>query len=188
MQSLLEEACSDSPDIGPPPKSSFDCDENDEFAINVNTRQSYPPATRIHDDGEMIPGLLSGNFDIDTRRRRRSSLKYAEAAILASHETLDAPKTGLLEEHPIRTGAKRKLTIHNQEDLPLLITAPLGEEFSFSRKEPVVRKDLKQAAINRPLEDTLAKLVLHAPSQGTANGIPIHGSPRRILGPSTLLL
>jgi len=186
VQALLDVTGNDSPDIGPPPKSSFDCNGTEDFALAANTRQSYPPAARISDDAEMIPDLLAGNFDIDTRRRRRSSQKYAELTAPEFTESTEPVESERGEEQIVRAGVKRKLAIRDLDE-SIAPAVASTDQFYFSRKDSTRRGSHRSSLNNQSLEDSLAKLVLQPPSQGITNGIPVPGSPtRKILGPSKL--
>lgn len=185
VQVLLEISGNDSPDIGPPPKSSFDCNGTEDFISTVNTRQSYPLAAFVPDDAEIMPDLLAGNFDIDTRRRRRSSQKYIESTAPETTEPAQPVESKCKEEQIVRTGVKRKLAIRDLGESTISTAVPSTDQFCFSRKDSTSHVNNRANPSNQPLENSLSKLVLHPPTQGTANGIPVPGPPiRKILGPS----
>lgn len=148
-------------------------------------RQSYPPATYLEGSSDLIPDLIAGNFDVDTRRRRRSSSKQLDAIVWNAAGSPENHEPEEFEDLTARVSVKRKLSIHDDGELGASGIVQRDDRFCFSRKESVGVKDPKTVSNNKSLEDSLAKLVLRAPNDEAAQGISILGSPRKILGPST---
>ncbi|KAF2745631.1 hypothetical protein M011DRAFT_446820 [Sporormia fimetaria CBS 119925] len=120
LRDMLEEAGSQSPDIGPPPVLRFGSEET----ANANNRA---PVDDVLDDAD--DDLATDT--IETRRKRRESgpkLGSRRAGILGSVSTeLDVPKV-----RGLRTGAKRKFSVQMDEERD--DRTDEVEAFKFSRR------------------------------------------------------
>ncbi|GAB7356301.1 hypothetical protein MBLNU459_g7100t3 [Dothideomycetes sp. NU459] len=128
MSGIVEEGSSpegtlrnESPDLGPPPIAHFECEDPIKFdplpRDNSQNEQSI-------DDAEMLPTNLSVN--LETRRRRKDG-----------HSRLDGRRSSIFpadaeeQTQPLRTSAKRKLSVRDAEDTS---GKPAKDDFVFSRR------------------------------------------------------
>jgi hypothetical protein len=120
LQQVPEDQDSQSPDIGPPPVSRFE--DEDPIGFNPSPsaeEQRQEPA----EDGE--PAL---SVNLETRKKRRESgprLNIRRVSVFESAEESveEAAK-------PLRTGAKRKFSVQEDEDS----NQSKGDAFRFSRR------------------------------------------------------
>ncbi|KAF1849832.1 uncharacterized protein K460DRAFT_269361 [Cucurbitaria berberidis CBS 394.84] len=120
LQEILEDPDSQSPDIGPPPVSRL---ENEEpIAFNP-----YPAPEEQQgetgEDGE--PALL---VNLETRKKRRESGPKLNIRRMSVFESPDETEQGATKL--VRTGAKRKFNVQEDEDK----NQSKGEPFRFSRR------------------------------------------------------
>lgn len=130
IRNMLDDPESQSPDLGPPPTSSFEVEEPIAFDPN--------PGQDAHmDDGpaEDEPALP---MNLETRKKRRESgpkLNIRRISVFESPEEAKE-KPGKL----VRTGAKRKFSVQEDEDRP----EAQEEQFDFSRRN-VPEADTEEA-------------------------------------------
>ena len=156
MRRLLSDVNNDSPDIGPPPKTFFDRDE--EAKQNDAT-----------DDHGLPSGLLSANFE-KRRKRRETRVRLEDTALSGLDESpykLETYTTasGQPVSTILRAGAKRKLDWRNHKDYDVLRETPGEGATDF------VKQDESQRLSPKPAKDSVSNL-----------GSPV----RRALEPSTL--
>lgn len=120
LQQVLEDPDSQSPDIGPPPISRFDTEDPIGFDPSPVAEE---PQEETVEDGE--PSL---SVNLETRKKRRESgpkLSIRRVSVFESpEETEEAPAK------PLRTGAKRKFSVQEDEDT----NQAKGDAFRFSRR------------------------------------------------------
>jgi hypothetical protein len=120
LQQVLEDPATQSPDIGPPPISRFENEDPIGFDPSPMTEE---PQEGPADDGE--PSL---SVNLETRKKRRESgpkLSIRRVSVFESpEETEEAPTK------PLRTGAKRKFSVQEDEDT----NQAKGDAFRFSRR------------------------------------------------------
>ncbi|KAI9728734.1 MAG: hypothetical protein M1828_002840 [Chrysothrix sp. TS-e1954] len=141
MSRLLSDANSDSPDIGPPPRTSlFDSSEQREATLEPG--------------GGAFEGLLSANFE--TRRRRRETRVRADvdegsntAGSTEAEANIEETRTasGQIVSAIVRTGAKRKLDWRSQEK-----TAETKPENLNSYSQTSKRDDVSLTSTDRAPE------------------------------------
>ena len=123
---ILEQAnATDSPELGPPPVAHFEVPEAVTYSATENE--------------DALPGsdLM---VDLGTRRRRRESSYQREGKdnsrpkVESSAENLAISVTGMAGEQPLKSGAKRKLNMRDDDEHD---TSRVSEkhEFQFSRKK-----------------------------------------------------
>jgi hypothetical protein len=125
IRDMLEDAESQSPDLGPPPTSSFEVEEP--IAFNPNPEvdeqmEDIPAEAAIAEDEPVLP------MNLETRKKRRESgpkLNIRRISVFESPEEVKE-KPGKLP----RTGAKRKFSVQQDEDVP----EGQDDEFNFNRK------------------------------------------------------
>lgn len=119
IRNMLEDAESQSPDLGPPPTSSFEVEEP--IAFNSNPEADE----QMQDVPEDEPALP---INLETRKKRRESgpkLNIRRISVFESPEEVKE-KPGKLP----RTGAKRKFSVQQDEGVP----DAQDDDFNFSRK------------------------------------------------------
>ncbi|CAO2658648.1 Nn.00g063710.m01.CDS01 [Neocucurbitaria sp. VM-36] len=120
LQEVLDDPDSQSPDIGPPPVSRFENEEPIAFNPNPATEEQQGG---IDEDGE--PAL---SVNLETRKKRRESgpkLNIRRVSLFESPEEAEEAAT-----KSIRTGAKRKFSVQEDEDK----NQSKVEPFRFSRR------------------------------------------------------
>ncbi|KAF1926030.1 uncharacterized protein M421DRAFT_68469 [Didymella exigua CBS 183.55] len=125
IRNMLEDADSQSPDLGPPPTSSFEVEEPIAFDPNPEADGQMDDA-RVDDAPAVDEPALPMN--LETRKKRRESgpkLNIRRISVFESPEEAKE-KPGKLP----RTGAKRKFSVQQDEDL----LEAQDEDFNFSRK------------------------------------------------------
>ncbi|KAL6158378.1 hypothetical protein ACJQWK_03385 [Exserohilum turcicum] len=120
LQQVPEDAESHSPDIGPPPVSRFETEDPVGFDPGPATEE---PLEDMVEDSEQP---LSVN--LETRKKRRESgpkLSIRRVSVFESPE-----ETEEVPAKPVRTGAKRKFSVQEDEDA----SQAKGDAFRFSRR------------------------------------------------------
>lgn len=120
IRNLLEDPESQSPDLGPPPTSSFEVD--DPIAFDPTPSQDEHMGDASVEDEPALP------MNLETRKKRRESgpkLSIRRISVFESPEEVKE-KPGKL----VRTGAKRKFSV--QEDEERLVDTE--EPFDFNRR------------------------------------------------------
>ncbi|ORY03944.1 hypothetical protein BCR34DRAFT_491981 [Clohesyomyces aquaticus] len=125
LRGILEDPDSQSPDLGPPPISRFE----DEEPIAFDPSPS--PETTPEEQVEVAEPALSSN--LETRRKRRESnpkISIRRISVFESPpETSDEGNA-----KTVRAGAKRKLSVREDEEKPGAGGDSQQEPFRFSRK------------------------------------------------------
>ncbi|KAF2998161.1 hypothetical protein E8E13_002850 [Curvularia kusanoi] len=120
IRHMLEDPESQSPDLGPPPTSSFEVEEPIAFDPTPGQDENMDDAP--DEDEPALP------INLETRKKRRESgpkLNIRRISVFESpEETKEKP--GKL----VRTGAKRKFSVQEDEDRP----ETQDEPFDFSRR------------------------------------------------------
>lgn len=137
IRKLLEDPDSQSPDIGPPPTSSFEVEEPiafDPSPIPDEQMEDAPAPDELAEDEPALP------INLETRKKRRESgpkLNIRRISVFESPEEVKE-KAGKL----VRTGAKRKFSVQEDEDQP----EAQEEQFNFSRKntQEVETRDISE--------------------------------------------
>lgn len=130
IRNMLEDAESQSPDLGPPPTSSFEVEEPIAFNPNAEVEQHMEdvPAAAAPEEGELAEDEPALPLNLETRKKRRESgpkLNIRRISVFESPEEVKE-KPGKLP----RTGAKRKFSVQQDEDIP----EAQDDDFDFSRK------------------------------------------------------
>lgn len=142
IRNMLEDAESQSPDLGPPPTSSFEVEEPITFNSNPGADE------QMEDVPEDEPALP---MNLETRKKRRESgpkLSIRRISVFDSPEEVKE-KLGKLP----RTGAKRKFSVQQDED----VSDALDDGFNSSRKTvqdaetKEVAEQLRTASPPRPI-------------------------------------
>ncbi|KAH6639627.1 shugoshin [Boeremia exigua] len=113
IRMMLEDPETQSPDIGPPPTSSFEAEEPIAFDLNPSSdRHTDEVATQDEpvEDEPVLP------MNLETRKKRRESgpkLNIRRISVFESPEEVKE-KPGKL----MRTGAKRKFSVQEDEERP----------------------------------------------------------------------
>jgi len=125
IRNLLDNPESQSPDLGPPPTSSFEVEEPIAFDPSPNPDQHMEDGGTEEAPTDDEPALP---MNLETRKKRRESgpkLSIRRISVFESPEEIKE-KPGKL----VRTGAKRKFSV--QEDLDRPQTQ--DDDFDFSRR------------------------------------------------------
>ncbi|MCJ1475329.1 hypothetical protein MMC13_003991 [Lambiella insularis] len=144
LLSVLNDAANsaDSPDLGPPPVAHFDDSDpvkHDSSRIGASEGNA----------GDIRASLAFTN--LETRKKRRESClgKEADSDIITTSSTSlenTSKPIGAISKHPVKIGAKRKLSARDDEEHADAPTSTSTDGFHFSRRtEPVSvpTKDLK---------------------------------------------
>ncbi|RMZ69454.1 shugoshin [Pyrenophora seminiperda CCB06] len=144
LEQVLEGPESQSPDIGPPPVSRFESEDPISFDPSPATEE---PQEETGDDGE--PSL---SVNLETRKKRRESgpkLSVRRVSLFESPE-----ETEEAAAKPIRTGAKRKFNVQEDED----VNQSKSDAFRFSRRNApsapeteVSNEDSRPSSPHRPV-------------------------------------
>ena len=120
IRNMLEDPESQSPDIGPPPTSSFDSEEPIAFDPNPlpDEHMEDVPA----EDEPALP------MNLETRKKRRESGPKLNIRRISVFESPEETKEKVAK--PVRTGAKRKFSVQEDEDRP----EAQDEQFNFNRR------------------------------------------------------
>jgi len=138
---LSDPVNSDSPDLGPPPIAHFDDGDPIKYDPNQQAKQD-----------ESTANLSSGFANLETRRKRRESSFGKEPASSLSSTSLSTSReeglaqTGPLSAQPLKLGAKRKLSVRDDEGH---VEAPAqGEKdgFRFNRITDGANANSKETA------------------------------------------
>ncbi|KAJ4986473.1 shugoshin c terminal domain-containing protein [Stagonosporopsis vannaccii] len=125
IRNLLENPESQSPDLGPPPTSSFEVEEPIVFDPTPNPDQHMEDIGAEEGPAEDEPALP---MNLETRKKRRESgpkLNIRRISVFESPEEAKE-KPGKL----VRTGAKRKFSVQEDLDQPRV----QDDGFDFSRR------------------------------------------------------
>lgn len=125
IQGILDDPDSQSPDLGPPPIARFDNEEP--IAFNLN-----PPPEESLDDavGDPDPAM---SINLETRKKRRESgpkLSIRRVSVFQSPPDGSEETSG----RGVRAGAKRKLSVREDEESTIPDTRAEAEDFRFSRR------------------------------------------------------
>lgn len=149
IQNLLDDPESQSPDLGPPPTSSFEVEEPIAFDPNPEPDQHMEDAGADEGHAEHEPALL---MNLETRRKRRESgpkLNIRRISVFESPEEVKE-KPGKL----VRTGAKRKFSVQEDESRP----QAQDDDFDFSRRN--AEEAVTEAVTEEPRPASPARPVL----------------------------
>lgn len=151
IRNMLEDPESQSPDIGPPPTSSFEVEEPIAFDPNPVPDEQMEDAPT--EDEPALP------MNLETRKKRRESgpkLNSRRISVFESPEEVKE-KPGKLP----RTGAKRKFSVQEDED-------PVQEEqFEFNRRnaqETEAEEVLEEPRVEEPPRPVLSSSKLSPPT------------------------
>lgn len=120
IRNMLEDPESQSPDLGPPPTSSFEAEEP--IAFDPNPVQDEPMEDVAADDEPALP------MNLETRKKRRESGPKLNIRRISVFESPEETKEKIAK--PVRTGAKRKFSVQEDEDRP----EAQNEQFNFNRR------------------------------------------------------
>jgi hypothetical protein len=129
IRNMLEDTESQSPDLGPPPTSSFEVEEVIAFNPNPEPEKQMEdaPAEAAPAESEPVEDEPALPMNLETRKKRRESgpkLNIRRISVFESPEEVKE-KPGKLP----RTGAKRKFSVQQDEDIP-----DAQDDFNFNRK------------------------------------------------------
>ena len=119
----LSNHSNESPDLGPPPVAHFECE--DPIKFDARPAEDQEPAKPATDDNDVLPAAMSIN--LETRRKRKDLPPRTDKT---SSVFVDKAEEQA-ETQPLRTSAKRKLSVRDSEDVPAIIAK---DDFKFSRK------------------------------------------------------
>ncbi|KAJ4361303.1 hypothetical protein N0V95_002005 [Ascochyta clinopodiicola] len=120
IRNMLEDPESQSPDIGPPPTSSFEAEEP--IAFDPNPTPDEPMRDVAAEDEPALP------MNLETRKKRRESGPKLNIRRISVFESPEETKEKTAK--PVRTGAKRKFSVQEDEDR----SEVQDEQFNFNRK------------------------------------------------------
>jgi len=185
----------DSPDLGPPPVAHFE----DGDPIKFDSSNEKPEVEGPSGNADEVQPMLSAN--LETRKKRRESSHHRDAGdrnsnAKPSQEATQKDPTATIDQ-PLKSGAKRKLHVRDEEDQPRRSEDEEKIAFQFSRKASESR--LSETNTTKPNPSKTSKLVNERVSQNTAaniqsrrdKSIDVGAMPnttnRKVLGPSELL-
>lgn len=164
IQNMLEDAESQSPDLGPPPTSSFEVEEPIAFNPDPEGEENMEdaPAEAASGENEPLEDEPALPMNLETRKKRRESgpkLNIRRISVFESPEEVKE-KPGKLP----RTGAKRKFSVQQDEDIP----EAQDDDFNFSRK---TSQDLETNEVEEPRAASPARPVLCSSESDKVLGI-----------------
>lgn len=149
ISAIVDQDSSDSPDIGPPPRTFIDRRES----LDRTQNKSQDAA-----ENSQLPDLASAN--LETRRRRRETNLRRDSSLVSVLDlspTKDpARPSELLSSQPLRAGAKRKLDV---EDRPNDARMPVSEDATallFRKKRDDAVPNAREAVNTSPMRKALA--------------------------------
>jgi hypothetical protein len=148
IRNMLEDPESQSPDLGPPPTSSFEVEGP--IAFDLNPGQDEHMDDVPAEDEPALP------MNLETRKKRRESgpkLNIRRISVFESPEDIkekEKEKPGKL----VRTGAKRKFSVQEDE----VRSEAQEDNFDFSRRNAPETE--KEEASEEPRAASPARLVL----------------------------
>lgn len=120
IRDIMDDPESHSPDLGPPPTSSFEAEEP--IAFDPIPVPDEPMEDATAEDEPALP------MNLETRKKRRESGPKLNVRRISVFESPEKTKEEVAK--PVRTGAKRKFSVQEDEDR----TAGQEEQFNFNRK------------------------------------------------------
>ncbi|KAK4692703.1 hypothetical protein P7C71_g4557, partial [Lecanoromycetidae sp. Uapishka_2] len=185
----------DSPDLGPPPVAHFE----DGDPIKFDSTLENPKVKGNYEAMEEGQPVLSAN--LETRKKRRESSHHKDAEDRRSNvkpggeATHNGPAASMSQ--PLKSGAKRKLHVREEEDQPRKFDDQAKDAFQFNRKAseassaemPATKPNLNRTSkpINEKASQTAAgnsqfrkEKPTEAPISSTTTG------GRKILGPKSI--
>ncbi|MCJ1383044.1 hypothetical protein MMC17_006157 [Xylographa soralifera] len=134
----------DSPDLGPPPVAHFD----DGDTVKQDGGHQVSLESNPSDLGSSLAFT-----NLETRRKRRESTFSKEpAADLTSILTTSLENTstpiGTLSSQPLKLGAKRKLSVRDDEERIDPSVAPIKDDFRFNRRTEASNEPMRNVGSN----------------------------------------
>lgn len=120
IRNMLEDPESQSPDLGPPPTSSFEAEEP--IAFDPSPVVDEPMEDVAAEDEPALP------MNLETRKKRRESGPKLNVRRISVFESPEEIKEKSVK--PVRTGAKRKFSVQEDGDR----SDPQDEQFNFNRR------------------------------------------------------
>jgi hypothetical protein len=161
----------DSPEIGPPPVSQF----VDEDPVKIDL-------PRRIEDGTKEPSSLDPTLSINLEQRR----KRKDATIIVGPEQMcsqELPTASRDMERLIKTGAKRKLSVReDEEDLLRSVVPPSPDDFKFTR----VKEEDKVKSKSSNHQERLPVREIAVPRGASRDKHATATSSRKALAPKTV--
>ncbi|KAF2266704.1 hypothetical protein CC78DRAFT_566761 [Lojkania enalia] len=160
IRAMIENADTESPDLGPPPVSRFGSEELIAF-------DPSPPEEHVEEPMEDAEPALAVN--LETRRKRRESgpkLSIRRVSVLQTPPD-EAEESS---NKPLRAGAKRKMSVREDDDKPQNRNDAQAEAFRFSRRN---------TSAATPDDDSSTKLEAHtrSPERQVLGNKPVNTDP-----------
>lgn len=155
----------DSPDLGPPPVAHFE--EGD--PIKFDPTQDQAPHDGSAENTEEAQPKLSAN--LETRKKRRESSHRRDVDV---NDNVDSTKitasmaTDVPTTQPLKSGAKRKLNVRDDDDQPAVVDKLGKQDFQFNRRS----SDLRMSD-NKDTKPTLSRATKAASDKVSHATIPI---------------
>ena len=122
----------DSPDLGPPPVAHFD--EGDPIKFDPKPERSISRTSSESTEGSQ-PTLPA---NLETRKKRRESSHHRDIgeqkSTAKSSQEATSRDPDVATGQPLKSGAKRKLNVRDEEDQPVRSDDQEKETFQFNRK------------------------------------------------------
>ena len=145
----------DSPDLGPPPVAHFEDGDPIKFDSKQEDSTARDP-DEMPDDGR---ATLAAN--LETRKKRRESSQHTGAADWQSNSRPSQEAMGkdpvVAASQPLKSGAKRKLNVREDEDQPYKSDGQEKDAFQFARKTSDLRSS--EISSNKSKQNKTSKLV-----------------------------
>ena len=157
----------DSPDLGPPPIAHFD--EGDPIKYDPKTEKdaSRGPSEPIEDSHVKLPANL------ETRKRRRESSHHREIedqkTSAKANQEATSKDLGTNVGQPLKSGAKRKLNMRDEEDQAVRSDDQEKDMFQFNRKTGDARGSDTTTA--KPIIGRTSKHAKDQVNQSTAGSV-----------------
>lgn len=157
ISAIVDQNSSDSPDIGPPPRTFIDRRES------FDTTQSQPQDAA---EDSQLPDLTSAN--LETRRKRRETNVRRDSSLVSVLDlspTKDPTRPSeLLSSQPLRAGAKRKLDVEDRPNDARTIVSEDATALLFRKKREHATLKSQEAVNTSPVRKALAPSMSSMPS------------------------
>ncbi|CAF9910231.1 MAG: hypothetical protein ALECFALPRED_006429 [Alectoria fallacina] len=189
----------DSPDLGPPPVAHFE--EGDPIKFDPTQEQS--PREGSAGNTEEAQPELSANLETRKKRRESSHRRHVDVknASLESTKSTAAMATDVQMSQSLKSGAKRKLNVRDDNDQPGVVDEQSKQEFQFNRRSsdhrvsengntnPILNKVIKAACDEAPqavISSISGREGKDGKERASEASATVIGTRRKALGPKSV--
>lgn len=183
-----------SPDLGPPPVAHFE--EGD--PIKFDPTQEHSPREGSAESTEDTQPKLSAN--LETRKKRRESSHRRDVDVknanVDSTKSTASMATAMPTSQPLKSGAKRKLNVREDDDQSAVVDESRKQDFQFNHRssdlgmsDKSIAKPILSKAINAASDKVPPAVIPSINVKGGREKAPgtsatVTASGRKTLGPS----